>query len=241
MKYLIVGDFHNVRLKEKLETLIEREKPDCLISLGDYDIIDSILDFLEISEKCEGQGIQVIDVPGNHDHAILNNFYIESPTLTSLNTDIDTLHSKLQETPRARQYLEKALCHENITKRLEIGKFNVVIVHGAYNGDIKSLGDKDKDELVNRLWYRLLDSRDICSNFDEMARLKENIMIRGHDHWQFYATFCRGSVIIDYYSKAIPLGRRPMHVICPGAFYEGCYAVLEQRKNKLKVLYKNLL
>jgi predicted phosphodiesterase len=178
MKYLIVGDFHNVRLKGKLETLIEQEKPDCLISLGDYDIIDSIIDFLEISEKYQGQ---VIDVPGNHDHAILNNFYIESPTLTSLNTDIDTLHTKLQEEPRAKQYLEN-LC-QNIIKRIKIGNFNTVIVHGAYNGDIKSLGD-NRDELINKLWYRLLDSNDLYSNFNEMAKLEENIMIRGHDHWQ---------------------------------------------------------
>jgi hypothetical protein len=91
------------------------------------------------------------------------------------------------------------------------------------------------------MWYRLVCEASIRVNFEEMKKRNENLMIRGHDHMPLHGQLKKGCVSYDYlsYGGTVNLGPRSLHVISPGAFCEGHYAILEEtKKAQLKVRYR---
>jgi len=240
MKYLIVGDYHDVPVKGNLDRIIEKEKPDVLVSLGDFDIIESVNEFLEIKEQCKKLGINVIDVSGNHDHAIFNEIEISSSILDSLNTDVSRLHRELEQNPPAKKYFEYLLKPENIIKRLSIGKFNASVMHGAYMGDYHSSSYVPSGSIIDNLWFRLRNMPNFQDNFEFMKKRNENLMIRGHDHAPLHGSLSKGNVSYHFpHDMTIDLNPEELHVVGPGAFCENCYAVLISTLDQLlKVRYQ---
>lgn len=240
MKALIVGDYHDQPVGETLAHLIHKEKPTHLISLSDYDIINSIEEFVEISEKCRKKGIVVIDVPGNHDHAIFNGQTIESSHWRKLKTNAETINRELEANPVAREYLKQLLSAENAIKKIRIGKLNAVIVHGAYTGDTAESFYQIQGNWIDNIWFRLLNYSDFLLNFREMTAKGDQLMIRGHDHLPGFAMECKGIISYDKnVSGAHNLDNQCLQVISPGAFCEGHYAVLEDtKKAQLKICYR---
>ncbi|MCK4295315.1 MAG: metallophosphoesterase, partial [Candidatus Marinimicrobia bacterium] len=80
MKYAIIGDFHGTELKD-LDTALDYENPDTIICTGDFDQTKTVHQFMDLEKKYKDAGKKVIKVPGNHDHAILNNLPITSGAL----------------------------------------------------------------------------------------------------------------------------------------------------------------
>ena len=243
MKCLIAGDYHIYPL-HSLEKLIEKEKAEMFISLGDFDRADLVEHFMEIAAKLRQKGIEVIDIPGNHEHAILNNIEIDSESLRELGKDFGMLNQEFQDNPRVKLYLENLLKPENLIRRFQIGKFNAVIVHGGYDGDLSKM-PSEVEEQYFKLWYRIIDEqRGILSrldaNFKKMEENGENLMIRGHDHYRFHGQRKSGITSYEFNKSEIELQTDSAHIIMPGAFYDCFYAIIENNGSNLMVTYGSI-
>ncbi len=239
MRMLIAGDYQDRPVGDTFADLIRKEKPTQLVSLGDFDIIQSIEEFAGIAENCRERGIEVIDVPGNHDHAIFNGQAIDSSHWRKLRTNAKKLNRELMENPVAFAYLERILSPEHAIRRIKIGKLNAVIMHGAYTGDTAESSYQVQGNWVDNLWFRLLRYSDLLLNFREMSGFGDQLMIRGHDHLPIFARECKEIIGFEKDISGVHnLDSHCLHVIAPGAFCDGYYAVLEEAKGQLKVRYK---
>ncbi len=111
---------------------------------------------------------------------------------------------------------------------------NAAVVHGGFAGQASSIGAYSGEE-HGRLWYRIYDGNGVLSdsyaeqNFEKMKELGVNILIRGHDHVQSYA-YKRQNNSIDARSGRVSgynLLPARMHIINPGAYYDGEYAIID--------------
>ena len=248
MRYAIVGDFHGADLSG-LYKVLERENIDVLVSLGDFDQTKTINQFRGLEKKLLSEGISVVTVPGNHDHAVLNNLPGYSRVLYEEGKTIQELHDDLRRDPGAYDYIYDLVTGPHRKSfYLDEGKFGkeymVITMHGAYAGNLSSY--PNCPEYLKDLWYRLDTKEDYERNFGVM-RIKEardrrkryRIMVRGHDHEPRYAYWDPvrgvkiyeardGSVFNVFLRRQYPTGEVDRwHVINPGAFYKGYFAVLD--------------
>jgi len=247
MKYALIGDVHGTELRD-LESALHYENPDVLICTGDFDQTRTIHQFIELERNYERAGKSVIKVPGNHDHAILNNFDISSGALRKQGKTSRELHNELMSDNAAYHYIDGLVnskdprCTNNRVKIFldenRFGKeYKTVIVHGAYDGDLSSF--PDCPSRIRDLWLRLRTPEDHADNFRAMAEKGYKVMVRGHDHEAVYAYNdpIKGVVIRKPKENAssFRLLRHRQHTINPGALFNGRFAIIDTRFKDEKV------
>ncbi|MFC1539024.1 metallophosphoesterase [Candidatus Latescibacterota bacterium] len=80
-KICIFGDIHGRRLIE-FDNKIENDNIDIIVCLGDFDLIETIHEYMDFEKKYLKAGKKVITVPGNHDEIISNSkIYLEEKTI----------------------------------------------------------------------------------------------------------------------------------------------------------------
>lgn len=242
MKYTIFGDMHGTDLTA-LDYALSHENPDKIICLGDFDQAYVIKQFINLEKKYRNAGKEVVTVPGNHDHAILNGFGIDSGALRRQGKTSWELHKELEKEPDAKAYLDGLVNSKDTrytTHRVRIfldeNKFNkdyqTIVIHGAYDGDLSSFPDCPSE--LRDLWTRLKGDVDHEKNFAVMKSKGYNVMIRGHDHepacvskdtqnklWGFVPD--ENKPKSQYYR----LYKNWMHTIKPGALYDGWFATID--------------
>ena len=244
MKHVIFGDIHGKSLKPLEEVIQSFKEKVNLICLGDFDDTASMLETKDLMEEYGG-----LAVPGNHDYMLYRKFVnFESGTFCH-GKNAYSYAIKLHNDPIALDYIQRllygnkeqspaALLEEQV-KLLGIYSDwgirrnipNTVIVHGGLYGDLRSMKDADNHE--KKMWYRLYDKGVLFdehaeNNFTIMRNLDCNIMIRGHDHVQAYVYKREdGSINISADRKAVfNLLPRRMHIINPGDYFSGYYAII---------------
>jgi len=244
MKYAIFGDIHGNELKE-LEQALRFENPDTLICTGDFDQVRSIRSYMELEQDYRNQGKQVITVPGNHDHSILNNLPIYSGTIAKQGKDCYKLHEELKEDKKAHDYLDNLVNSRipgytnnkfriNLDKNLE--NYRSIIIHGAYDGDLMSNPYCEENE--KDLWTRLLNPINHKSNFNKMDQKGYQVMIRGHDHNPEYTYNDEKKGIVSYSPSEgfFRLFPQRQHTITHGALFDGYFATLDTDLEKQPIL-----
>ncbi len=243
MKYFIVGDMHGSSIKI-LDEIITALNPEVIANTGDYDSPETLKEFFTLKEKYEKQGKKVIVVPGNHDHAIYNNFEIHITNDTM--QPIQELHYAFQKDTLAQKYLE-SLIHGPIQAAFYLAQeeyrtqYPTVVLHGAYRGNLSSYPKCPTP--LKPLWRRLEKKQDHEENFAEMRKMKYRIMIRGHDHEPEFATQTTGYITGKFTTNtrimtprlnndALTIYPDQYTVITPGAFEQGCFAIIETTKKK---------
>jgi len=235
MKYAIIGDIHGTELKD-LETMLVHENPDVLICTGDFDQTRSIHQFINLERKYKDAGEKVIKVPGNHDHAILNNLPITSGALVMQGKTIRQLHEELNNDPAAKKYISD-LVNSNNRVKIFLDKerfsktYQTIIIHGAYDGNLRSFPDCPPE--IKDLWRRLLTFDDCKKNLRVKDIEGDKIMIRGHDHYAIYIYQYPDEGIIVNEPKidisAYKLYKHKKHIINPGALFDGILDIINTR------------
>lgn len=239
MKYAIIGDIHGEELGD-LEKALKHQNPDLLICTADFDQTRSIHQFIDLEKKYQKAGKIVIVVPGNHDHAILNNLGISSGTIRSQGKTSQGLHDELINDPIALKYINELVNSKDpryTTNRQRIfldevkfGKeFQTIIIHGAYDGDLSS--SPSCPEEIRDLWMRLRTEDDHKKNFKVMDEKGYKVMIRGHDHEAIYTYRDHVKGIVSYTPKEngsrYRLFKHRKHTINPGALFDGLFATID--------------
>ncbi len=256
MKYAIFGDIHGNELKE-LEHSLRFENPDTLICTGDFDQVRSIRNYMKLEQDYLNQGKQVITVPGNHDHSILNNLPLFSGTIYKQGKDHNILHEELKEDQVSFNYLDKLINNLDIRKNnyrkvINLGNnsdYRTIVIHGGLEGNldygprgVKNQREKDlwsriimyhdkKDKYINSIYQR--------SNFNNMGRKALNVMIRGHDHIQDYTYNGQKKGIVSYGkedSNSFRLFPNRQHTITHGALFDGHFATIDTDLEKQPIL-----
>jgi predicted phosphodiesterase len=241
MKYVIFGDIHGEELKD-LESAVQYENPDSVICTGDFDQIGTIHRVLKFEEDCKKAGKKFIKVPGNHDHAILNNIPIHSKALQKYGKSSSELHKELINDPVAFRYISDLVnsktqyTNNRIKTLLDENKlgaaYPAIITHGGYDGDLSSFPNCP-DNMKN-LWVRLRTPEDHKKNFAVMAGKGYKIMIRGHDHKPTYAYNDSEKGVVIYNpekDESYRLFLNRQHTITPGALSEGYFAIINTNEN----------
>ena len=181
MKYLVFGDIHGKRSGE-LEGIINAEKIDSLICLGDFDQVKAIRSFMDLEKKFIKEEKPIIVVPGNHDYAVFHNDHIHSRTLEKQGKSISELHSELQEDSIAKEYIFNLINRKSNGIETKIGlNHSTYVVHGGLDGNSFSYLDCPKN--IEDLWFRVNWGQvDYPKNFKKMEEKGYDILIRGHDH-----------------------------------------------------------
>jgi predicted phosphodiesterase len=235
MKYLIFGDMHGRNLSD-LEKSLEDFSPDALICLGDFDRVSVIKQFIELEKRYLDKGKTVIKVPGNHDNSIFLNDTIYSGALEKQGKTTEELYYELLKDSISHKYIEELLNPDKITKNLfldenKLGKkYSSVVIHGAYAGDESSYFNlKNQPDHWKFFWNRLFGPYDFNKNFEIMKTKGEKIMIRGHDHMPTYVLNDPEKGLSGYRpdeNSKYPLLTNFQHIINPGAFFEGNFAII---------------
>jgi len=196
-KLLVLGDFHagtqekSRELENKIREIMKLEKPTHVACTGDFDHPSMVLAWKKIAEELENEGVTVVTVAGNHDHANVKKMYITSGTLFKQNlVGNSSLIKAFEENDEARKYVEKLL--EQPVKFIEFRGKRVIIMHSALNGNIPG----NIPEEAIQYWYRLNTLNDYYENFLETIKQSRKsskyrnwfLVVRGHDHRQEHAS-----------------------------------------------------
>lgn len=234
MTVYAIGDYHG----RSIEELIEKEKPtskDTILSTGDFDQIKIIKELLELKKEL-GEN-SVIDVPGNHDHAILNKEPITSGTIEAQDKHYHEMIDELHNDAEAKNYIESLM--DTKIKEFEIQDLNGILVHGGLDGHIQS---PQITEEIAPLWHRLWDDKHFEDNFDIMDKENYDIMIRGHDHRKDHAYRLKDAYKPTYRSQKLDqpykLDSNYNHIITHGAWYEGEYIAIDEET--LEIEFKSI-
>jgi predicted phosphodiesterase len=211
MKYLLMTDIHGKDLTN-FQNVLQSINPDVLICNCDFDQVKSIRQYMEIKEDLLRNGKEVYNVPGNHDHSILNGDLIWSETLmkqknkmglSGLSVEEDKgkfsqlLHKELKKDKVAYDFIDNLVNHQfgkyashklalNLNPESSENKYKAIVIHGAYSGE-NSLSNNE-DNTIKEMWNRLPSGLYHMFNFDKMREKGYSVMIRGHDHEPSYAT-----------------------------------------------------
>jgi len=224
MTVYALGDYHG----KSIQKFLELESPtsnDTILSTGDFDQTDVIHEFLELKDQV-GES-SVVDVGGNHDHAILERRPITSGTLEEQSKSFRELVEELHEDQDAKEYIEDIV--NNSIKEFELGDLNGVLVHGGLTGHMQS---SRTPEEIKPLWYRLWNNADYEANFDIMDEENYDIMVRGHDHRQEHALRPKDAYKPTYRTnnleESYELDPDYNHLITHGAWHNGQYVVVDE-------------
>ncbi len=242
MKYLVFGDIHGKTVDE-LEEIINEEKIDSLICLGDFDQVKSIRGFIDLEKKFIEEEKPLIVVPGNHDYAVFHNEHIYSETLDKQEKSISKLHSELQKDKIAKEYLSNLVNRGSNGMETRMGlDHSTYVVHGGLDGSLFSYRDCPKN--IEDLWFRIdWGERDYPKNFKKMAEKGYNILIRGHDHHRTYGFETNDGQIDGIFvtnGGKFELTDSKRHIINPGAWFLGDYLIIDDSKKNITLDYKNL-
>ena len=246
MKIVLFGDNHS-RNVSNLERELDGDY-DILVNTGDYDQTKSIHEFMEWKGRDEAEGKMVVEVPGNHDHAILRKFPINSGTIHQQRKSFGELYKELHNDPIVLAYIENLVGEKGENNRVDFvldeekfgDKYQIGVVHGAYDGSLYSLGVDYPQEIAD-LWRRLDQWGDHRENFAAMLKEGINIMLRGHDHRPNYAfkDLHNGNQgresLIPVFGEEYDLDH-DLHTVTPGALFSGHYAVIDTDKKDVPVL-----
>ena len=242
MKYLVFGDIHGKRSGE-LEGIINAEKIDSLICLGDFDQVKAIRSFMDLEKKFIKEEKPIIVVPGNHDYAVFHNDHIHSRTLEKQGKSISELHSELQEDSIAKEYIFNLINRKSNGIETKIGlNHSTYVVHGGLDGNSFSYLDCPKN--IEDLWFRVNWGQvDYPKNFKKMEEKGYDILIRGHDHQRMYGFEVESGYLESLFvteGGKFELVDSKRHVINPGAWFEGDYLIIDDSEKNITLDYKNL-
>lgn len=133
---------------------MERESPSSehlILSTGDFDSVEVVEEILELKQR-----VPVIDVAGNHDHALLKDFPITSGTLEENPKSFSELSKEVHENKKVRDYFEQIVT--NPVREFSVGNIDGVLVHGGLAGKIHEF---EIEEVMRPFWYRLWDDEDL--------------------------------------------------------------------------------
>ncbi|MGC8940635.1 MAG: metallophosphoesterase family protein [Candidatus Nanoarchaeia archaeon] len=241
MKYAIFGDLHGTELNG-LEKVLAFQNVDVLICLGDFDQTKTIHQFRDLEKKYLSAEKLVIKVPGNHDHAILNDLRMASEVLKRQGKTRFELYYELISDPVAKEYINKLVNSQDqyaiFLDKDKFGKdYPTIIIHGACDGDLSSY--PGCPEKIKDLWFRLKTENDHRKNFEVMDKKGYKVMIRGHDHEPSY-TYCdpeKGIVTrIPESGSVYLLLKHRKHTINPGALLDGWFATIDTRSLNFPML-----
>ncbi|RLJ07954.1 MAG: hypothetical protein DRP12_01410 [Candidatus Aenigmatarchaeota archaeon] len=233
MKYLLFGDIHGRDLKD-IQKVIEEEKPDQIVCLGDFDTPACIEQWLEIRKN-----YKTITVPGNHDLAFLYNDEITSGIWTNyIDMKFEDLKKELVDNRNAWEYLESLA--KNTIWTGEIAGRKALVIHGGLAGSLESYPECPKE--LRPLWYRLLGTEgeleNLWSNFKKLEERGYELMIRGHDHVSAFFKK-EGNVISWKRAKEkeeeteLP-GADASVIISVGSYFFGDFVLLEGDRVKFR-------
>ncbi|MCK4635102.1 MAG: metallophosphoesterase [Candidatus Aenigmarchaeota archaeon] len=247
MKYFIAGDFHGSNL-EGLEFEIEKIDPDVAIFTGDYDQVKTIHQARAIQKDLKRKGKKVVNVPGNHDEAILNDMSIWSGTLRRQGKTSEELHEELMQDKEAKDFIDglvnsKIPGYTNNRVRIHLDEeqfgdlYQTIVIHGGYDGSLRSWPNCPEE--IKNLWVRLNNQFDHKKNFDVMESKEYKVMLRGHDHEPSYTYNDPKKGIVTYEPKGegdfYRLFEHRQHTITPGAFFDGWFALIDTKRPGEKV------
>lgn len=250
MKYLLLGDLHGAT-REDFERLPRAEVFDGVVCLGDFDLPETVLGFLDYCSSFDSSRVFV--VPGNHDYCILRgNLPIQSPDLNRMGVSYLDLVRRMGENTPARNYLESLIDEtlgDGFSRNLDFQGIPVKVVHGGFYGEL-NFGEFSQFQNGDRnLWYRCNFSYPECFVFGNFSYLKEvssQVLIRGHDHNPFFVEEGEILPLFHFYSSSllkgnffsIESGRR--YIVDPGAFSAGNYGVLEKEEGDVRVSFRKV-
>lgn len=234
MTVYALGDYHGKSIQE----FLDQESPssnDLVLSTGDFDQVSVIHEFLDLKDRIGEDS--VIDVGGNHDHAMLEEVPISSGTIEEQGKHFHEMVNELHKDPVAKEYLKEIV--SNPVKDFEVGGLNGVLVHGGLTGHIQSPNITDKMKLF---WYRLWNDRDFEDNFDLMDDAGYDILVRGHDHRTDHAMRLKDAYKPTYrkhdLDQSYELDASYNHLITHGAWYEGQYVAIDE--DSLEIEFRHL-
>ncbi|MBT4334418.1 hypothetical protein HOD61_01225 [archaeon] len=240
MRHLVFGDMHGKRINE-LESVIDSEKIDSFICLGDFDQVNVIKDVIDLEKRFNADGKSSIIVPGNHDYAIFHNKDLYSGTLDMQDKTVFDLYSELHHNSEAKEYISYLL---NKTHGVEtnIGNNSTYVVHGGLDGSLMSYFRCPEE--IEDLWFRIdYGDMDYPKNFSRMKENGYNLLLRGHDHHRLYGYEVSGNTSFsEFVTKGgkFELKDSERHVVNPGAWFNGDYLIIDDSENNVSLDYKNI-
>jgi len=229
MTIYALGDYHG----KSIEKFLDQESPtseDTVLSTGDFDQVDVIQEVLELKDIIGNDS--VIDVGGNHDHALLEKIPITSGTIEEQSKHYHQMVDELHEDKEAKAYLQSIV--ESPVKEFEVKNLNGVLVHGGLTGNIQSDNISEDMEVF---WYRLWNDKDFEDNFDIMDQQGYDLLIRGHDHRQDHAFRPKESYKPVYrsYNLDEPYSlENNTHIITHGAWYDNHYVAIDEESLEIE-------
>lgn len=234
MTLYALGDYHGRSIQE----FLEKEHPDTediILSTGDFDQTHVIHEILDLKERIGNNS--VINVGGNHDHALLEKLPIASSTIESQSKHFYEMTDELHQDSTAKEYLQEIV--ENPIREFEVGDLNGVLVHGGLAGHIQS---KNIDESMKPFWYRLWDDEDFEKNFDKMDEENFDLMVRGHDHRRDHVMRPKGAYKPTYRTRGLEEGyeldTNYRHLFTHGSWYNGQYMAIDE--DSLQVEFRSV-
>lgn len=227
MKSLIITDMHGkdpIGLVEyHVAKGVER-----LVCLGDYDIP-------QVLEKIRKLNMPKILLVGNHDYHHVTYRDIKSKLMRLSREEYEDLWD---DYPAEKDFIKEAIAKNTqdagIIVTGKAGKRNLVYVHA-------SLLDWDAEETgLPHIWGRFVDESKIVENFRAMQKQNYDIMFKGHDHVSRVLTRAKtdtqeNPVVLERGVSFEPnpkvlLGINSLHIVSVGAFYQGEYAIFDDKK-----------
>lgn len=230
----ILGDYHGNSLQPFREA-VDVGEIDTLISTGDFDQVETINEFLDLREEVGPEN--TLDVPGNHDYALINKRGMRSSSILEQSKTfqemVHEIHEENEESRRAKNYLEQLL--EKRTKDFEFAGRPGIVVHGGIAGHLQ---DPDRLESQKELWYRLWDEEDFEDTFQLMRQKAAEILIRGHDHWTEHAYELDGEINYDLPEPGEEYSiSEGLHIITHGPWEERMYATIRDTEDDTILQY----
>lgn len=233
----ILGDYHGNTLQPFREA-VDVDEIDLLMSTGDFDQVETINEFLDLREEVGEEN--VVDVGGNHDHAVLNRRGINSSSIfdqaKTFQEMVHEVHEDSERSRRARNYLEKLM--EYKTQEFEIGGKSGILVHGGIAGYLQ---DPDRLESDKELWYRLWNEEDFEDTFGLMEERDAELLVRGHDHWTEHAYRQNGEIEYDLPEPGEEYSIEDgMHIITHGPWEERMFATIRETEDDTILQYHQI-
>lgn len=231
MKYAVIGDIHG-RTLNGFEDYLEEENPDKVYCTGDFDLLDSYKQFLDITEDFD-----TAIVPANHEHAIRDGLDIMSRSMDEIGVDVSDLKDQWEGT-RYYSFIEKVDNQASYTEEFSLDGREAIIIHAALDGDSSFYRDCSADK--EKLWNRLSEGDDQLinsssthhlANFEKMEKQGYEVMFRSHDHEPevTYRDSDRGIVSLKPEQDGDRFGLREdkMYTVTTGAWYDGWFLSIE--------------
>lgn len=175
MSIYIIGDYHGT----SLQPFIDEEQPsehDRIFSLGDFDTVDVIKEFLELKDHVGEDNI--VEVGANHDYALQEDIKLTSRGVKTP----EQLIEEYNQDEEAQKYFNNLLQETN--REFEIEDSKGILTHSGLTGQLNNPNMPDRYQEFD---YRLWEEEHFKDNFNLMQQNGQDIMIRGHEHYTEHA------------------------------------------------------